>query len=170
MRASIAVILAAATGIGAAMAFDRQPRWLRDNPAQVARGQTVYVAECASCHGPKLEGQPAWWQPGADGMLPAPPHDPSGHTWQHSDAELTELVTNSVAAFAAPGYRTAMPAYAERLSTAQIQAVIAYMKSTWPPGIRGWQAAQNPGGPALAELGGDWVFPSTCGYHLEKPP
>ena len=167
MRTSLAVPLAMAAVLLAVPVFDRQPRWQRDDPAAVSRGRRTYAAECASCHGAALQGQPAWWQPGADGMLPAPPHDATGHTWQHSDAELTELVAHGVAAFAAPGYRSAMPAYAGRLPAPAIQDVIAYIKSTWPPGQRAWQAAQNPGGPALADLPGDWVFPSTCGYHLK---
>jgi hypothetical protein len=115
----------------------------------------------------KLEGQARWWEPGVDGVLPAPPHDPTGHTWQHSDAELTELIAHSVAAFAPEGYRTGMPAFAGTLSPGQIEAVIAYIKSTWPAGIRAYQAAQNPGGPTLASLGGDWVFPPSCGYHMK---
>ena len=60
-----------------------------------------------------------------------------------------------------------MPAYATRLTPAQIDATLAYIKSTWPPGIRAYQAAQNPGGPPLAQLPGDWTFPPTCGYHLQ---
>ncbi len=159
-----AVVLA----LGSAHAFDRAS-WARDVPAQVSRGHQVYAAECAACHGSELEGQARWWEPGADGLLPAPPHDASGHTWQHSDRELTELVAHSVAAFAPAGYRTGMPAYAGRLSPGQIASVIAYVKSTWPTGIRAYQAAQNPGGPTLAELGGDWTFPATCGYHLGPP-
>jgi mono/diheme cytochrome c family protein len=99
-------------------------------------------------------------------MLPAPPHDPSGHTWQHSDAELYRLVADSVYPFAAPGYHSAMPAFAGRLSHAEIEAVLAYIKSTWPPGIRAYQAAQNPDGPPLTNLPGDWHFPATCDYHL----
>ena len=152
-------------GLGAAHAFDAG-RWARDVPAEVARGRVVYAANCASCHGAHLEGQPHWWEPGADGLLPAPPHDPAGHTWQHSDRELTELVAHSVTAFAPAGYKSGMPAFAGTLAPAKIQAVIAYIKSTWPTGVRAYQAAQNPGGPTLADLGTDWVFPATCGYHL----
>ena len=164
----LAVVAAVAAGLGAARAFDRQG-WARDVPAEVARGHQVYAAACASCHGAALEGQPRWWEPGPDGMLPAPPHDATGHTWQHSDRELTELVLHSVTAFAPAGYRTGMPAFAGRLSEAQVAAVIAYIKSTWAPGIRAYQAAQNPGGPTLQDLGSDWLFPATCGYHLGPP-
>lgn len=159
------LVLAAAAGAYAAMR-PRAAAWTLDDPAQVALGLRVYATNCASCHGDRLQGQPRWWQAGPDGMLPAPPHDETGHTWQHSDAELRELVAHSVYKFAAPGYRSAMPAFADTLDAREIDATIAYIKSTWPTGIRAYQAAQNPDGPSLAALPGDWHFPATCGYHM----
>lgn len=168
LAAGIAVL--GATGLVlAGFAFaPARPKWVvpGDDPQEIAAGAKLYQANCASCHGLHLEGQPDWQEPGPDGLLPAPPHDATGHTWQHSDAELTELVTHSVASFAPAGYKTAMPAFEGRLTPAQIHATIAYIKSTWAPGIRAYQAAQNPGGPSLAELPGDWRFPPTCGYHF----
>jgi mono/diheme cytochrome c family protein len=164
---ALIIVGAVALSLGTASAFDSQPRWAADRPGQLAQGRQVYAGHCAACHGTDLAGQPRWWEPGPDGLLPAPPHDPTGHTWQHSDRELVELITHSVAAFAPEGYRTAMPAFAGTLSASQIDAVIAYIKSTWPTGIRAYQAAQNPGGPTLASLGGDWVFPPSCGYHMK---
>jgi hypothetical protein len=35
---------------------------------------------------------PDWQQPDARGDLPAPPHDNAGHTWRHSDAQLSEII------------------------------------------------------------------------------
>ena len=55
-------------------------------------GQTLYVEECASCHGANLEGQPNWRTPDANGVLPAPPHDASGHTWHHDNQLLFEYI------------------------------------------------------------------------------
>ncbi len=174
MRRFVAVGGALMLGAGASFAAfawtrPRAAIWAIDDPAEVALGRRVYAGNCASCHGDRLQGQARWWKPGPDGMLPAPPHDASGHTWQHSDAELHELVAHSVYKFTAPGYRSAMPAFAGRLSAREIAASIAYIKSTWPPGVRAYQAAQNPGGPLLADLPGDWHFPATCGYHLGPP-
>ena len=51
-----------------------------DDAAVTALGQKVYAAQCAACHGARLEGQPNWRVRGPDGRLPAPPHDASGHT------------------------------------------------------------------------------------------
>jgi Cytochrome C oxidase, cbb3-type, subunit III len=64
------------------------PRIDPDDAAQVALGQAVYAAQCARCHGANLEGQPNWRERMANGRLPAPPHDASGHSWHHPDAVL----------------------------------------------------------------------------------
>jgi mono/diheme cytochrome c family protein len=111
---------------------------LRPNdPELVAKGKQVYTAECASCHGANLEGQANWQQRGPDGLLPAPPHDVSGHTWHHPDAILFALTKYGPAAIAKdPTYRTSMPIYEDVLSDADIIAVLSYIKSTWPAEIR----------------------------------
>ena len=56
--------------------------------AIVDLGRVVYAENCASCHGVALEGQDDWQQRDADGYLPAPPHDETGHTWHHPDPYL----------------------------------------------------------------------------------
>jgi mono/diheme cytochrome c family protein len=105
------------------------------DPKLVTRGRTVYLQHCAACHGANLEGQPNWREPMANGRLPAPPHDASGHTWHHSDKQLFEMVKNGTAA-TMPGYATDMPAYREVLSDAEIRAVLSFIQSTWPADIR----------------------------------
>ncbi|NJO82046.1 MAG: cytochrome c [Blastochloris sp.] len=106
----------------------------------VAQGQIVYDQYCASCHGANLEGQPNWKRELPEGGRPAPPHDETGHTWHHADALLFEIVERGPAAFTAPGYVYRMPAFGEVLSDDEIWAVLAYIKSTWPPEV---QAAQE---------------------------
>lgn len=107
-----------------------------DNAQVVARGEAVYAAECATCHGVNLEGQPNWRQRGEDGRLPAPPHDASGHTWHHPDQQLFELTKLGPAALVGGGYESDMPEYANMLSDDDIVAVLSYIKSTWPEEIR----------------------------------
>ena len=46
----------------------------------LSQGATLYAENCAACHGAELEGQPDWRSPGPDGILPALPHDNTGHT------------------------------------------------------------------------------------------
>ncbi len=114
-----------------------------DDPTVVADGQRVYAAECASCHGADLEGQPNWRERRADGRLPAPPHDATGHTWHHPDAQLIALTKYGPAALAGGGYESDMPAYEEKLSDQEIVAVLSYIKSTWPAEIRARHDALN---------------------------
>src|SRR5690606_34960599 len=108
-----------------------------DDPAVLALGQRVYAAHCASCHGVHGEGQPRWREPGPDGLRPAPPHDASGHTWHHPDAQLLAITRHGLArVIGQPGYRSAMPAYDGVLSDAEIVAVLSWIKSRWPPAVR----------------------------------
>lgn len=41
------------------------------------------------------------------------------------------------------GYRTDMPAFEATLSDREIAAILAYIKSQWPPDIRDRQSRQN---------------------------
>jgi mono/diheme cytochrome c family protein len=105
---------------------------------QVALGKKVYGDRCAVCHGVKLEGQSNWQERKPDGKLPAPPHDPSGHTWHHTDEQLFTITKEGLAAIV-PGYESDMPAFKEMLGDGEIAAVLAYIKSTWPAEIRARQ-------------------------------
>ena len=109
------------------------------NPAQVSAGRVVYAANCASCHGDKLQGQPNWKERKPDDKLPAPPHDETGHTWHHPDQQLFKIVKLGVAAIV-PNYQTDMIGFGNRLSDQDIWNVLAYIKSTWPPDIQARQA------------------------------
>ena len=73
--------------------------------AQLALGQQLYAANCASCHGANLEGQPDWRRRNENGRMPAPPHDagipgtmPTGHfsrsqSWASAPSCLTMKAT-----------------------------------------------------------------------------
>ena len=119
------------------------------DPDHVAFGREVYAQHCAACHGENLEGEPNWRMRKADGRLPAPPHDASGHTWHHTDDVLFALTKQGPAALVGGDYETDMPAYEGVLSDDEILAVLAYIKSTWPDDIRArhdaMNAAINPG-------------------------
>ena len=110
------------------------------DPELVALGAAVYGEHCAACHGTDLEGEPDWQRRKADGTLPAPPHDETGHTWHHSDELLFRLTRDGLGAIAGDDYASTMPAYAGILSDREIWAVLAYIKSQWPPEIQKVQA------------------------------
>ena len=107
-----------------------------DNRAKVALGGRLYADNCASCHGAQLEGQADWRQRLPNGRLPAPPHDASGHTWHHPDAQLFALTKYGPAAIVGGGYQSDMPGYEGTLSDAEIWAVLSYIKSRWPDEIQ----------------------------------
>lgn len=103
----------------------------------VADGRRIYREACASCHGAELEGQADWQRRGPNGRLPAPPHDESGHTWHHPDAQLFLLTKLGPAALMNdPAYPSDMPGFGDVLSDRDIVAVLSYIKSTWPAEIR----------------------------------
>lgn len=106
------------------------------DPDTIERGARIYSESCASCHGARLEGQPAWQTRNSSGRLPAPPHDASGHTWHHSTKILFEITKYGVTRFAGENYQSDMPAFEGRLSDDEICAAIVYIKSWWPPEIR----------------------------------
>ena len=112
--------------------------------ARVTQGRAVYADYCAACHGVELQGAPDWQTPLADGRMPAPPHDASGHTWHHSDSDLRLVVEGGMAALV-PGYESDMPAFGGILSPEEIDAVLAYIKSTWPRRERQYQAERSSG-------------------------
>jgi mono/diheme cytochrome c family protein len=116
-----------------------------DNAEQIALGQQVYASFCVGCHRANLEGQSNWQQKLPLGNFPAPPHDETGHTWHHADQWLFEIVKYGGKYHAPPRYRSAMPAYQEMLSDAEIWAVLAFIKSRWPAAIRAQQEQQNAG-------------------------
>lgn len=108
-------------------------------PKDLARGAEIYAARCSACHGAKLEGQPDWKRRLANGRMPAPPHDATGHTWHHSDQDLFTITKGGLSAVL-PGYESDMPAFGTQLGDAEITAVLAFIKSTWPERQLGFQA------------------------------
>ncbi|MDA7949239.1 MAG: c-type cytochrome [Hyphomicrobiaceae bacterium] len=135
----LATVLSAAVGIVYVNIPDDVPvgTALRpDNAKLVSDGHQIYLVHCAECHGKNLEGQPNWRRRDAEGYLPAPPHDETGHTWHHADALLFRMTKDGLAEVAGGGYKTRMPAYADILSDEEIVAVLSYIKSRWPETIR----------------------------------
>lgn len=111
-------------------------------------GQTLYAEQCASCHGANLEGQPNWRTPDANGVLPAPPHDASGHTWHHDNQLLFEYTwlggEEALAARGVTGFASGMPGFGGVLDDGEIWDILAYIQSTWPDRVQEMQAGRNP--------------------------
>ncbi|MEP4378946.1 MAG: cytochrome c [Alphaproteobacteria bacterium] len=142
-----AVVLA--LGVAAYSGFNDNPGGdvTRENLSDtqvVARGQEIYTANCAACHGTRLEGQPNWRVRNANGRLPAPPHDASGHTWHHDDQTLFDLTKFGLSKLIGSPVATDMPVYEGRLTDKEIWAVLAFIKSQWPDTIRQRQSSLAP--------------------------
>lgn len=115
-----------------------------DDLAVVAHGEKIYQEQCAACHGVQLEGQPNWRQRDEQGLLPAPPHDASGHTWHHADDLLSEITKYGPSVVIGDAdYRSTMPAFANILSDEDIVAVLSFIKNSWPDNERQWQEDVN---------------------------
>lgn len=122
--------------------------WLHDRSFDLQRGAMLYAQHCASCHGARLEGQPDWKIAGEDGVLPAPPHDETGHTWHHDDAMLADYIRRGgQAVLDDMGVRmtSGMPGFGPVLSDGDIAAILAFIKSRWPARIRAVQAKRSAG-------------------------
>ena len=106
-------------------------------PFELMEGENIYKVECASCHGKRLEGQADWRTRRADGKLPAPPHDASGHTWHHPMEQLVAITKFGMVPPNAPeNYVSDMPAFAGKLNDQQIANVLAWIESQWPAEVR----------------------------------
>ena len=137
---AVIVVAVAAVAAWYLTRSDASPRADATDIELVTLGANVYNAHCASCHGRNLEGEPSWRRRRADGTLPAPPHDATGHTWHHSDEHLFRMTKEGPAAVVGEGYRSTMAGFAGVLDDREIWASLAYIKSRWPDEIREVQA------------------------------
>lgn len=97
------------------------------DPAQAARGRKVYRANCQTCHGPEGKGQGGDWRiKRPNGWYPPPPLDDSAHAWHHPTAVLRKAIEQG----SSPEFGD-MPPWKDKLSSAEIDDVIVYIKSLW---------------------------------------
>ena len=139
MRWLFSILLSLASPVAAEHNWDHR---------DIVAGQSLYADNCASCHGANLEGQPDWRTPDADGVLPAPPHDGTGHTWHHDDELLFEYTklggTAALEVRGVTGFKSGMPGFSETLTDDEIWDILAFIRSTWSKRERELQASRNP--------------------------
>jgi S-disulfanyl-L-cysteine oxidoreductase SoxD len=159
----------AAVAVGAAFALRPEalpPTHFADanNHDLVWKGYYLYQRSCIHCHGRRLEGDLLWQTRDQFFGRRAPPHDYSGHTWQHSDEELFHMTKFGRFSTIPPNVKSQMPAYEPHFSDEEILAVIAFIKAQWPLSLRVSQALLNPGYegmPASADTV-EWKLPPKC--------
>lgn len=100
------------------------------DPAVLARGRELFQTHCAGCHGAGAEGAPDWRRVDAQGKYPPPPLNGSGHAWHHPSAGLKQVIRQGTQKIGGD-----MPAWGGRLTDQDIDAIIAWFQSLWPPEI-----------------------------------
>lgn len=104
----------------------------------VRRGRRLYLQHCAQCHGERAQGASNWTKPGPDGKYPAPPLNGTGHAWHHPMPALRYTIGHGTEAVGG-----GMPAWGDRLTDDEIDAIIAWFQSGWPPELyRAWERRQ----------------------------
>lgn len=103
-------------------------------------GERNYNLMCAHCHGYDGEGQlPQTIQQTHDlGMNTVPPHNATGHTWQHPDQLLIRVIKEGVQN---PLNQYPMAAYGGLIPDDTINAILAYIKLWWTDEQREHQRA-----------------------------
>lgn len=87
---------------------------VRKGADKTVMGKAVYKTNCIECHGVNGEG--------AEKGIPLI----SGHALHHSEAEFIETVGNGKALKS----KKPMPAFSEKLSEAEIRAVVAFIRDS----------------------------------------
>lgn len=95
----------------------------------LALGSELYTQNCSRCHGP--EGQ---------GTRRAPSLNVKSYLETTNDAALQQIITQGVP-------DTAMPAWGDRMSDAEIQAVVGFIRSWEPTAPEVAEPARGGGGP-----------------------
>ena len=131
---------------------------------KVWAGFTLYKTNCAQCHGRNLQGQPLWHLQDGFEHQRAPAHDDTGHTWQHPDEDLFQMIRAGRFPNDSGEGVSYMPAFGERLQDKEILEIISFMKSRWSLAMKVSQASLNPdfaGMPAGAATE-NWTLPLNC--------
>ncbi len=92
--------------------------WAVEASAESPAGKAIYEQHCVSCHGPQGRGD----GPESPYLSPRPASLISAATSIKSDQELLAVIANGKP-------RTAMPPWKDRLTEAQQQDVLAYVRS-----------------------------------------
>ena len=133
------------------MAFVTEPYWNQGSggteyagqQAMVEDGKKIYAVNCAACHGLNAVGQdPASRMGGQrpDGTYIAPALNGTAHSWHHPPDALFSIIKNG-----SPAKDSPMRGFGERLDDGQINAVLAYIQSLWPPQILSRYRQMNGG-------------------------
>lgn len=99
---------------------------------EIALGKRVFDVNCSNCHGKSGVGLTKnWKQSLPNGKYPAPPLNGSAHSWHHSPKLLLNTINQGGAKLG--GW---MPAFGDKLTSKEKQALLDYLHSLWPKNIQ----------------------------------
>jgi len=112
--------------------------WMTPTPPHP--GETNYNTYCAHCHGYEGEGQLATTVENtlSLGMTTVPPHDATGHTWEHPDELLVQVILEGIDN---PLNQYPMSGWGYVLDEQDALDIIDYMRQWWTPEQVAHQAA-----------------------------
>lgn len=117
------------------------------DPAILQLGGTRYREHCAQCHGPDGQGHPDWQTPSDGTFTAAPPLNDTGKVKSRTKQELTATIKRGVRKDGVD----IMPAWDQRLTDVEIDAIIAWFQSLWSPDVfAAWQRANAVASGAVA--------------------
>jgi len=120
---------------------------VRFDPASMARGAALFGDHCAQCHGPQAQGHPDWQTPHDSRFAAAPPLNGTGNDWKRSRTELAAVIRNGVRR--KTDKADIMPAWKKRLNERDIDDILNWMQSLWPPEVYdSWHRNQVASAPA----------------------
>jgi mono/diheme cytochrome c family protein len=101
----------------------------------ISEGKVLYLANCATCHGVNLQGNPNWRSgTDKDGQSLPPPLNGTGHTWHHSPKVLHEILKYGLKIYD-ENYEGKMVGN-ENLTDKEIYSILEYIESVWPEELR----------------------------------
>jgi mono/diheme cytochrome c family protein len=116
-----------------------------------AKGETIYVRNCARCHGMNLTGPK---NPKKFKKLPPRLDARVGHVAHHDDQSIFNQVTRGSLDKNGKPLAGGMRGFAEKLDPGEIWAVVTYVKSRWPDDVYRKQHMRNPGHGSMGKGGG----------------
>ena len=132
------VYAVAISGGDARREHSERPRWW--SAAQAEAGAEIYETHCAECHGQAAEGAAEnWREKNESGVSPPPPLNGTAQAWHQDMGGLRRVIR-----FGGKPLGGEMPAFGDRLSAEEVDAVIAHFQSLWPGEIyRRWNLREQ---------------------------
>ena len=101
----------------------------------IYEGRVLYLANCVTCHGVNLQGNPNWRSgTDKDGQRLPPPLNGTGHTWHHSPEVLSQIIKYGLKIYD-ENYEGKMVGN-ENLTNKEMYSLLEYIKSVWPEELR----------------------------------